>query len=301
MSGSGSSPGYDGTNLCRRGDVVVVTINHRLNVLGFTFWGDLGGADLADTGNVGMLDIVQALRWVRHNIEHFGGDPGRVMIFGESGGGRKVGTLLAMPEARGLFHAAAIQSGPSIKVVTREAATSAAQRRARRAADPAQGLPQAPGSPARQADACVLRSEPQAPLQSHDRGLCAGRRRQGVAAPPVSSERIAGHAGSAGDTRHESHRAHAADGGRRSRFRPRRGGLAGARSRHVRRRGAGAGRGVSQVGAGGDAVGDLLPDGERSGVLRAVDDYRRAARCAGQGTRRTSITLRGRRQLPAAR
>jgi para-nitrobenzyl esterase len=127
QSGSGSSPGYDGTNLCRRGDVVVVTINHRLNVMGFTFWGDIGGADFAETGNVGMLDIVQALRWVRENIERFGGDPGRVMIFGESGGGRKVGTLLAMPQARGLFHAAAIQSGPSIKVVTRDDATSAAR------------------------------------------------------------------------------------------------------------------------------------------------------------------------------
>jgi para-nitrobenzyl esterase len=127
QSGSGSSPGYDGANLCRRGDVVVVTINHRLNVMGFTFWGELGGAELANTGNVGMLDIVHALRWVRENIERFGGDPARVMIFGESGGGRKVGTLLAMPEARGLFHAAAIQSGPSIKVVSREDATFAAR------------------------------------------------------------------------------------------------------------------------------------------------------------------------------
>jgi para-nitrobenzyl esterase len=127
QSGSGSSPGYDGTNLCRRGDVVVVSINHRLNVLGFTFWGDIGGAELANTANVGMLDIVQALQWVRENIEQFGGDPQRVMVFGESGGGRKVGALLAMPEARGLFHAAVIQSGPSIKVVTREDATFAAQ------------------------------------------------------------------------------------------------------------------------------------------------------------------------------
>src|SRR5688572_15159762 len=125
QSGSGSSPGYDGTNLCRRGDVVVVTINHRLNVMGFTFWGDIGGAEFASTGNAGMLDIVQALHWVRENIEHFGGDPQRVMIFGESGGGRKVGALLAMPDARGLFHAAVIQSGPSIKVVTHEDATFA--------------------------------------------------------------------------------------------------------------------------------------------------------------------------------
>jgi para-nitrobenzyl esterase len=127
QSGSGSSQGYDGTNLCKRGDVVVVTINHRLNVMGFTYWGDIGGAEFANTGNVGMLDIVQALKWVRENIENFGGDPGRVMIFGESGGGRKVGTLLAMPDAKGLFHRAVIESGPQIKSVTREDATFAAQ------------------------------------------------------------------------------------------------------------------------------------------------------------------------------
>lgn len=127
QSGSGSSPGYDGTNLCKRGDVVVVTINHRLNIMGFNFWGDIGGSDFANTGNVGMLDIVQALKWVRDNIENFGGDPGRVMIFGESGGGRKVGTLLGMPDAKGLFHSAVIQSGPQIKSMTREDATFAAQ------------------------------------------------------------------------------------------------------------------------------------------------------------------------------
>jgi para-nitrobenzyl esterase len=127
QAGSGSSPGYDGTNLCKRGDVVVVTINHRLNVMGFLHLGDLGGAEFARTGNVGMLDIVQALQWVRDNIEAFGGDPDNVMIFGESGGGRKVGTLLAMPGARGLFKRAVIQSGPTIRVVTREDATTAAQ------------------------------------------------------------------------------------------------------------------------------------------------------------------------------
>ena len=127
QSGSGSSQGYDGTNLCKRGDVVVVTINHRLNVMGFLYLGDIGGAEFANTGNVGMLDIVQALKWVRENIANFGGDPHNVMIFGESGGGRKVGTLLAMPDARGLFQRAVIQSGPTIKVVSRENATFAAQ------------------------------------------------------------------------------------------------------------------------------------------------------------------------------
>jgi para-nitrobenzyl esterase len=127
QSGSGSSQGYDGTRLCNRGDVVVVTINHRLNVMGFAYLADLGGAEFQNTGNVGMLDIVQALKWVRDNIENFGGDPKRVMIFGESGGGRKVGTLLAMPDAKGLFHRAVIESGPSIKVVERNDATFAAQ------------------------------------------------------------------------------------------------------------------------------------------------------------------------------
>jgi para-nitrobenzyl esterase len=98
-SGSGSSPGQDGTNLARRWNVVVVTINHRLNVLGFTYLGaqELGGADFEQSGDVGMLDIVHALKWVRDNIEQFGGDPNTVMIFGQSGGGRKVGTLLGMP------------------------------------------------------------------------------------------------------------------------------------------------------------------------------------------------------------
>jgi para-nitrobenzyl esterase len=125
QAGSGSSQGYDGTNLCKRGDVVVVTVNHRLNVLGFAFLGDVGGAELASAGNAGMLDLVHALRWVRDNIASFGGDPDRVMVFGESGGGRKVGALLAMPDARGLFHRAAIQSGPSIQVVARDAASAA--------------------------------------------------------------------------------------------------------------------------------------------------------------------------------
>jgi para-nitrobenzyl esterase len=122
VSGSGSSPGTDGANLARRGDVVVVTINHRLNVLGFTYLAEFGGSDFASSGDAGMLDIVHALRWVRNNIEQFGGDPNTVMIFGQSGGGRKVGTLLAMPSAKGLFHRAVIESGPTIKLVERDQA-----------------------------------------------------------------------------------------------------------------------------------------------------------------------------------
>jgi para-nitrobenzyl esterase len=116
QAGSGSSPGYDGSNLVRRGDVVVVSINHRLNVFGFLYLGDAESA--GPTGNVGMLDIVQSLRWVKDNITRFGGDPDNVTVFGESGGGRKVGTLLAMPDAKGLFHRAIIQSGPSYRSVT---------------------------------------------------------------------------------------------------------------------------------------------------------------------------------------
>ena len=122
VNGSGSSPGTDGANLARRGDVVVVTINHRLNVLGFTYLAEFGGSAFASSGDAGMLDIVHALRWVRNNIEQFGGDPNTVMIFGQSGGGRKVGTLLAMPAAKGLFHRAVIESGPTIKLVEREQA-----------------------------------------------------------------------------------------------------------------------------------------------------------------------------------
>src|ERR1700680_304548 len=114
-TGSASGSVYDGANLARRGEVVVVTINHRLNVLGFTYLAELGGADFAEFGDVGMLDIVHALRWVRANIEQFGGDPNTVTVFGQSGGGRKVGTLLAMPSAKGLFHRAIIESGAGIK------------------------------------------------------------------------------------------------------------------------------------------------------------------------------------------
>jgi para-nitrobenzyl esterase len=120
-TGSGSSPDNDGTNLARRGDVVVVTINHRLNVLGFANLSEFS-SDFAASGDAGMLDIVQALKWVRANISQFGGDPNTVTIFGQSGGGRKVETLLAMPSAKGLFHRAIVESGAAVKVVDRDVA-----------------------------------------------------------------------------------------------------------------------------------------------------------------------------------
>jgi para-nitrobenzyl esterase len=113
-SGSGSSPTYDGAHLCRRGDVVVVTINHRLNAFGHLYLARLAGADYAASGNVGILDLVQALTWVRDHIAGFGGDPGCVMVFGQSGGGAKIATMMAMPAARGLFHRAATMSGQQV-------------------------------------------------------------------------------------------------------------------------------------------------------------------------------------------
>jgi len=125
--GSGAWPSYDGGNLAKQGDVVVVTLNHRLNAFGFLELADVGGADFTKSGNVGMLDIVAALEWVRDNIGAFGGDAGNVMIFGESGGGAKVSTLMAMPSAQGLFHKAIVESGPGLKGVPKAAATQDAK------------------------------------------------------------------------------------------------------------------------------------------------------------------------------
>jgi para-nitrobenzyl esterase len=124
---SGTWPWVYGESLSRRGDVVVVTINHRLNVFGYCHLGDVGGEKYAASGNAGMLDLVQGLEWVHDNIEAFGGDPGKVMIFGESGGGAKVCSLLTMPAARSFFHRAAIQSGASLRATEREAADKTAR------------------------------------------------------------------------------------------------------------------------------------------------------------------------------
>jgi para-nitrobenzyl esterase len=126
-SGSDSSALYIGANLARRGNVVVVGINHRLGALGYTHLGDLGGEAFAHSGNAGMLDAIAALEWVRENIERFGGDPNRVLIFGESGGGQKVSMLLGAPPAKGLFHRAVIESGPGPKMMERERATEIAR------------------------------------------------------------------------------------------------------------------------------------------------------------------------------
>ncbi|HET7103239.1 MAG TPA: carboxylesterase family protein [Terracidiphilus sp.] len=111
-------PSYDGENLARRG-VVLVSVNHRLNIFGHLNLAGFGD-QYAVSGNAGMLDIVAALEWVRDHIERFGGDPGRVTIFGQSGGGGKVSTLMAMPSARGLFHRAIVESGSLLTGQTME-------------------------------------------------------------------------------------------------------------------------------------------------------------------------------------
>jgi len=126
-TGSGSWPLYDGTPLAGRGDVVVVTINHRLGALGYLHLVDIAGPEYAKSGNVGMLDIVLALRWVQENIANFGGDPKRVLVFGGSGGASKTSTLLGMPAAKGLFHRAGLLSGPLLRVSSPEAATKSAE------------------------------------------------------------------------------------------------------------------------------------------------------------------------------
>jgi para-nitrobenzyl esterase len=119
-TGSGSGRTIQGANLARSGDVVVVGINHRLGVLGQTYLGEALGSEFATSGSVGIQDIVLALQWVRENISDFGGDPNLVTIFGQSGGGRKVATLMSMPSAKGLFHRAIIESGAVLRLTTPE-------------------------------------------------------------------------------------------------------------------------------------------------------------------------------------
>jgi para-nitrobenzyl esterase len=126
-TGSGNGPMYDGAQMARLGDVVVVTVNHRLAANGYLHLAGLGApAPFANAGNCGVMDMIASLRWVRDNIERFGGDPGRVMIFGQSGGGSKTSTLLAVPSAKGLFHRAAVQSGSTLRQATPEEASAEA-------------------------------------------------------------------------------------------------------------------------------------------------------------------------------
>src|SRR4051812_16350245 len=122
VTGSGGAAYQDGGNLARTFDVVVVSTNHRLGLMGYLYLGELGGEEYATSGNQGLLDIRDGLKWVRENIAVFGGDPGNVMIFGESGGGAKTSCLYAMPSAAPYFNKASIESGPGIRMMPREAA-----------------------------------------------------------------------------------------------------------------------------------------------------------------------------------
>jgi para-nitrobenzyl esterase len=117
-SGSGNTLGFDGANMAHTQDVVVVTINHRLNAFGYLNLKDLDAPDeFKYAGVAGIMDMAASLEWVRDNIENFGGDPGRVMIFGQSGGGAKTSTMLSNAKAKGLFHRAAVQSGSALKLM----------------------------------------------------------------------------------------------------------------------------------------------------------------------------------------
>ena len=112
QGGTGGTPVYDGSNLARRGDVVVVTINYRVGALGWLNLNELTDGRIPATGNEGLLDQVEALRWIRDNITAFGGDPGNVTIFGESAGAMSVGALLASSSAKGLFHRGILEGQP---------------------------------------------------------------------------------------------------------------------------------------------------------------------------------------------
>jgi para-nitrobenzyl esterase len=120
--GNANSPRTRGSRLATRHDVVVVTVNQRLNIFGHLDLSAFGGEPFRLSGNAGTLDMIASLEWIRDNIAGFGGDPGNVTIFGESGGGAKVATLLAMPRAKGLFHRAIIQSGAAVRLRTKDRA-----------------------------------------------------------------------------------------------------------------------------------------------------------------------------------
>jgi para-nitrobenzyl esterase len=126
ISGSGSSKSYDGASFAEQGDVVVVTINYRLGIFGFLHLAEIGGSEYSASGNCGILDQIAALQWVKENIALFGGDPNQVTVFGESAGAMSIGTLLALPSAKGLFHRAILQSGAARNVTDSSKATKAA-------------------------------------------------------------------------------------------------------------------------------------------------------------------------------
>ena len=124
--GSGNSFGMDGDAMTRFSDCVVVAVNHRLGAMGFANLEDFGGSDFASSGTVGMQDLVAALAWIQENIAAFGGDPDRVLVYGQSGGGAKTSNLLAMPSAKGLMHRAGVMSGSSLALQSKDDAARTA-------------------------------------------------------------------------------------------------------------------------------------------------------------------------------
>ena len=182
-AGSGQEqPAYNGENLSRRGDVVVVSLNHRLNILGYLNLVAYG-EKYADSTNAGVLDLVAALEWVRDNITAFGGDPGNVTIFGQSGGGAKVSTLASMPVAKGLFHKGVVQSGSTLRLGDAEdaaklaAAVVAELGLSRATIDKIQTVPYARLREA--GDAAIRRLQPNSPLGG-----------PGVPAPRAAAQRL---------------------------------------------------------------------------------------------------------------
>jgi para-nitrobenzyl esterase len=127
-AGAASETMYHGANLSKRGNIVVVSVNHRLNVFGYLYLDEIAGPEFKGSGNAGELDIILALKWIKNNISFFGGDPNNVTIFGQSGGGGKVCNLMAMPATKGLFNRAIVQSGPAIRGVEAKDATDYAER-----------------------------------------------------------------------------------------------------------------------------------------------------------------------------
>ena len=203
--GSANTPRLDGTNLAAHHDVVIVTVNQRLNILGHLHLAELGGAAFAQSGNAGALDMLASLQWVRDNIERFGGDPGNVTIFGQSGGGGKVSTLLAMPAARGLFHRAIVMRGSAIRLNDRERAAKLAEavlsevglgtHAARRTSDDAVPAPDRRHRPCHEEGRSVVLVAVR-PLRFWARG-----RRHGAARPSVRSggdRRVGRHPGAGG-------------------------------------------------------------------------------------------------------
>lgn len=128
LYGSGSNSWYNGSSFASLGNVVVVTVNYRLGPFGFLYLGGIGGDDYALSGNCGLLDQIQALKWIKENISSFGGDPDNVTIFGESAGAMSIGALLGMPDAKGLFQQAILQSGAASHAIPKEKADHIARK-----------------------------------------------------------------------------------------------------------------------------------------------------------------------------